>query len=269
MKKKLYNVECKALDKPNTIAATFSTSDVDRHGDMVLQNWDLSQFVKNPVILNSHNSFDASEVIGKAVQIGVKDNKLEGEIEFAVDANPKAKVIYDLYAGGFLKAFSVGFIPKQMDDNGIITYSELLEISAVSVPANAMALAKAKGIDVDALGDTEVEEEKEVETTEETTETVETTESTEEVVETDAQNDQGDTENKETIETSTTEEDNQEEVQSTDEDVDIEPEAKLLNAVQALRKEYQGRNFAEEQKNKIKTIINRTIKDLIKDKKSL
>lgn len=154
-------VEVKSIDKElGTLEAIFSTQDVDRHGDIVLQDgWDLSMFKKNPVILNSHNYGDAADVIGKASNVKVEGKKLQGKITFAVNENPKAKVIFDLYAGGFLNAFSVGFIPKKFKENKdgstdwyTIEESELLEVSAVSVPANARALAKAKGIDTDVLG---------------------------------------------------------------------------------------------------------------------
>jgi len=153
-------VEIKSVNKDmGTLDAIFSTQDVDRHGDVVMQEgWDLKHFKKNPVILNSHNYGDATEVIGKASNVKIEDGKLVGKITFAVAENPKAKVIFDLYAGGFLSAFSVGFIPKKFKENKdgskdwwTIEEAELLEVSAVSVPANARALAKAKGIDVDEL----------------------------------------------------------------------------------------------------------------------
>ncbi len=153
-------VEVKSIDKDaGTLEAIFSTQDVDRHGDIVLQEgWDLVNFKRNPVILNSHNYQDAAEVIGKASGVKVEGKKLTGKITFAVDENPKAKVIFDLYAGGFLSAFSVGFIPTNFKENKdgstdwfTIAEAELLEVSAVSVPANARALAKAKGIDIDML----------------------------------------------------------------------------------------------------------------------
>ncbi len=154
-------VTIKEVDTTNNILeAIFSTADEDRHGDIVMQNWDLKSFKKNPVILNSHNYGDATEVIGKTLKIGVSDGQLAGKIQFAVNENPKAKIIFDLYAGGFLNAFSVGFIPKEFDDKGKILKSELLEVSAVSVPANAYALAKQKGIDVDKLYDDGAEDDK-------------------------------------------------------------------------------------------------------------
>jgi hypothetical protein len=155
MNKKLYellNIKIKGVEEETfTLEAIFSTEDEDRHGDIVRQNWDLKQFKKNPVILNSHNYWSATDVIGKAEKIGVKNGQLEGKIKFAVEENPIAKIIFDLYKGGFLNAFSVGFIPKEFSDKGEILKSELLEISAVSVPANAMALAKSAGIDLKPL----------------------------------------------------------------------------------------------------------------------
>lgn len=145
-------VEIKGVDEEKaTLEAIFSTANEDRHGDVVLQNWDLKNFQANPVILNSHNYYDATEVIGRAIDIRVEDNKLQGKIEFAVNANPKAKIIYELYKGKFMKAFSVGFLVKKWNDLGQMLENELLEISAVSIPANAFALAKAKGIEVDKL----------------------------------------------------------------------------------------------------------------------
>jgi hypothetical protein len=152
MKEKLYkilDVKVKSVNEDNaTLEAIFSTEDEDRHGDIVRQNWDLKSFKKNPVILNSHNYWSATDVIGKAEKIGIKNGKLEGKIKFAVEENPIAKIIFDLYKGGFLSAFSVGFIPKEFSDKGEIIKSELLEVSAVSVPANAYALAKSAGIDI-------------------------------------------------------------------------------------------------------------------------
>ena len=155
MKKKvieLFNVELKAINTEKfTLDAIFSSNKTDRHGDVVQQNFDLKNFKKNPVILNSHSYGDATEVIGKASRVSVKEGALQGTIEFAVKENPKAKIIFDLYAGGFLNAFSIGFIPLDMNAKGEISKSELLEVSAVSVPANAMALAKAKGINIEKL----------------------------------------------------------------------------------------------------------------------
>lgn len=177
MKEKQYlklNIQLKGVDEERkSLRAVFSTPDVDRHGDVVVQNWDLNNYNQNPVILNSHSYHDATEVIGKAENVGLVNGKLEGDIIFAVDENPKAKIIFDLYKGKFLSAFSVGFIPLDFNERGEISKAELLEVSAVAVPANAMALAKAKGIEVEDAG-LEIEEKSEEEEPEEQLEEVET-----------------------------------------------------------------------------------------------
>jgi len=163
-------IEIKSIDvNKNSLEAIFSTESSDRHGDVVVQDgWDLKNFNKNPVILNSHNYGDATEVIGKAINPRIENKKLVGEIIFAVNENPKAKIVFDLYAGGFLNAFSVGFIPKKFEQNkdgttnwNKILEAELLEVSAVSVPANALALAKEKGIEIEKLLDDKNDENKE------------------------------------------------------------------------------------------------------------
>ena len=161
---KILETRLTSVDKDkSTIEFIFSTADVDRHGSVIEQDWDLKKFKTNPVFINSHQYHDAAEVIGKINKIGVKDGMLQGRVQFAVEENPKAKVIFELYAGEYLNAASVGFIPKEFAQVGKsgeeerITKSELLEISAVSVPSNSMALAKQRGIDVDKLR-TEIED---------------------------------------------------------------------------------------------------------------
>lgn len=203
-------LEVKGIDKENsTLTMIASTQGVDRHGDTVMQSgWDLKPFIKNPVILNSHKHNDATEVIARAENIRIegkgKRAKLIMDWVFAVDENPKAQIIFDLYAGKFLHASSVGFIvrkfaekPDGSRDWFVIEEAELLEVSAVSVPANAMALAKAKGIDTDALDEEDVEEEEEVEETETEKETTEEETETEEPEEEENQEDDIDEENQE------------------------------------------------------------------------
>lgn len=123
----------------NKFHAIFSTAAEDRHGDIVMQEWDLKAYKKNPVYLDSHNYDSIEHIIGRVENIAVKDGKLQGDIVFALD-NPKGKLAYDLVKGGFLNTNSVGFIPKKFDDKGKILESELLENSGVAVPANYQAL---------------------------------------------------------------------------------------------------------------------------------
>lgn len=186
-------IEVKSIDKENhTLTMVASTQDVDRHGDTIIQSgWILDQFAKNPVILNSHRYDDATEVIANATRTEIvgkgKRSKLEQDWRFAVEENPKAKIIFDLYAAGFLHASSVGFIPREFKEEKdgstdwwTIEKAELLEVSAVSVPANAMALAKAKGIEVEKLGIKQNDDEEDDETIDEISESDEVSSADEE-----------------------------------------------------------------------------------------
>lgn len=77
------------------------------------------------------------------------------KVEFADAATyPFADTVFNLYKGGFLRAVSVGFMPLEhpraiRDENNDhvtgweFTNQELLELSAVPVPANPEAVARA------------------------------------------------------------------------------------------------------------------------------
>lgn len=130
-------------DKP-IFHAIFSTAGEDRHGDIVEQSWELKSFKKNPVYLDSHNYDSIVHILGRVSGLKVtgegKKQKLEGNVEFMLE-NPKGALAAMMAEKGFLNASSVGFIPLEFDEKtGNIVHSELLEISAVSVPANAEAL---------------------------------------------------------------------------------------------------------------------------------
>ncbi len=125
----------------NKFYFTFSTPTEDRHRDVVEQKFKLTNYKKNPVLLDSHSYDSITDIIGRVVKIGIKDNSLKGSVEFALD-NPKGMIAYKLAEGGFLNATSIGFIPLKFDskDSNKIIESELLEISCVAVPANPEAL---------------------------------------------------------------------------------------------------------------------------------
>lgn len=134
-----------------------STNDPDRHGDVVEQNWELRDFRKNPVFLFQHDS--SSLPIGKISKIWTSDDKTK---TFAkAEATPEgmddlADKVWKFIKTGFLNAVSVGFMPVEdpqprRDKNGdFVGYTfpknALLELSAVSVPAAAGALAIARSL---------------------------------------------------------------------------------------------------------------------------
>ena len=122
-----------------TIIAT--TDDIDRDGDIVMPGGvsNLDKYLKdNPVILFGHNY--TQPPVGKAVDGRVGDKSIELDIEFA-DTEFGREVKY-LYDNGFMNSFSIGFIPKDskvVEGQWYWTEWELLEVSAVPVPANSAA----------------------------------------------------------------------------------------------------------------------------------
>lgn len=149
----------KAVDEDRrAVRFCFSDGSVDRVGDTIDPNgWDTTQFMANPVALWAHNSWDLP--IGRASNLAVELERLMGDIEFAPpEVYEFADTIYRMVKGGYLNAVSVGFQPieyKFVENDpsrgwGIdFLRQELLEISVCPVPANANALAeaRAKGID--------------------------------------------------------------------------------------------------------------------------
>ena len=117
----------------------------------------LNRFKRNPVILDSHDRFTTDAVVGRAVETRVEDSELVVIVEFA--KTPRAENAWQLVAGGFLRALSVGFIPLKIktvqpdetDSSGaveikgpaeIVQQWELYEISVVPVPADMDAVRR-------------------------------------------------------------------------------------------------------------------------------
>lgn len=134
-----------------------SDSTIDRYQETIeASGWKLENYRKNPVFQNSHKYGDVLFTLGKSLVTEVRSGKLFQRIAFATEVNPVAKIAHGLYQGGFLNAVSVGFIPIKWENgnngkdgtngtNGTnyrrkYLEQELLELSAVAVPANPNAL---------------------------------------------------------------------------------------------------------------------------------
>lgn len=130
-----------------------STDDVDRMGDIVEPDGiDLANYRKNPVILWAHDYY--TPPIGSAMWIRRQEHGLLAKPRWAsTDFAQQIKLLYD---EGHLRAWSIGFLVKEWeritakDDDGNdkltgyrYTKTELLEFSAVPVPANPEALSEA------------------------------------------------------------------------------------------------------------------------------
>lgn len=160
-----FDTEVKEKDGSDgrTLLFTISTASVDRMGDTIkLDGWELDNYRKNPVVLFGHDA--SAPPIAKAPRVWTEDGALKAEAQFVPADNPAigrfAEGILQLYKGGFMSATSVGFSPKQYafteDPSrrfGIdFLKQELLEYSAVPVPANAEALIEGRAAGIDVTG---------------------------------------------------------------------------------------------------------------------
>lgn len=158
-------------DKKNTVDLPIETKDlgersvqfsiskevVDRDGDILRAGGvDFSNYMKNAVFLGFHNPHDFP--LGKVTKFWVEGDSVKAIVYFPTleelssdpeNASEKAKLVdftYHCYKTGMLNAVSVGFIPLEWTETKTgydITKWELLEFSAVAVPANQDAIAEA------------------------------------------------------------------------------------------------------------------------------
>ena len=138
------------------IEAIIASDSLDRHGDILdIAGLDLTKYKANPVVAWAHKYDEPA--IAQTVKITKSDGKVVARMKFAIAEYDFARTIYNLYKGGYMRAFSIGFIALEIDDTDFPTFvytkSEMLEYSAVLIPANADALmlAKQKGIDTGKL----------------------------------------------------------------------------------------------------------------------
>lgn len=159
--KKDLPIETKDLGE-RMVQFTISKEVVDRDGDILRAGGvDFTNYMKNAVFLGFHNSRDFP--LGKVTKFWVEGNAVKAIVYFPTIeelssdptlASEKAKLVdftYHCYKTGMLNAVSVGFIPLEWEEikDGKLTTGwdikkwELLEFSAVAVPANQDAIAEA------------------------------------------------------------------------------------------------------------------------------
>jgi HK97 family phage prohead protease len=136
-----------------TVEVIASTEAVDSHGTVLVQDWNLERFARNPVVLWAHNAtLGMDELpIGRCTRCEVVNGQLEATIQFAgADVNPRAEQVFQAYRQGYLRAVSVGFYPhsyrwEMREDVEVLVLSqnELFELSCVPVGSNPDALARA------------------------------------------------------------------------------------------------------------------------------
>jgi|ERR1043166_1343104 HK97 family phage prohead protease len=135
----------------HTIDFRSSDATLDRYQEIItVAGWHLDTYRKNPVFQNAHCYGSLADTIGKSLITEIRGDHLYQRVQFAVEENPLARVAYNLYKGGFLNTVSVGFIPLRWEDGTQHTpfrrkyvEQELIEVSAVSIPANPNAVSLA------------------------------------------------------------------------------------------------------------------------------
>jgi hypothetical protein len=113
-----------------------SNEALDRYHEIIVaEGWRLDNYRRNPVFQNTHQYGDIIFTLGKALITEVRTvagrPALYQRIEFAVAANPMARIAYALYRDKFLNAVSVGFIPIRWQE------ADGTERSARSLPHGA------------------------------------------------------------------------------------------------------------------------------------
>lgn len=124
------------------IPFVISTSGVKRDGlDLNPANFIFNNFMRNPVVLWSHDMMGFSNPpIGRVTSLTVEDDRILADIVFD-SGDPFAANVERKYRNGFLNAVSISWNTTRGTEGGVeIITHELLEVSAVTVPADPDAL---------------------------------------------------------------------------------------------------------------------------------
>lgn len=138
----------KEASREGVIPFILTTKSVDRDSEVVLPlGANTDSFKQNPVFVWVHDIRNKPP-IGKLLTdtFVITEDYFKSDVEFDLN-DPFAKMIYNKYKNGFLNAGSIRFTPTKLADpifpnqkGATIAEWELLEFSAVPVPANPNAL---------------------------------------------------------------------------------------------------------------------------------
>lgn len=155
MHRALFQTQTTPQTSSRTVDVVASTPAPDSYGRIVVQDWDLSRFEANPVVLWNHGmsgglfgggSDDSTLPIGFATNVRVEDGALKATLNFVDEkANPIAEKVYQGFLQGSLRAVSVGWDAEEAtydeaSDTLTLAQNKLIEISAVALPANPEAV---------------------------------------------------------------------------------------------------------------------------------
>lgn len=144
-------------EEDRTLDFVISDESEDRDEDIIsVDGWDFTNYMKNPVVLFAHNYHAPAVAMGNP---RIEGKKVKSLTKFASpDEYAFADTLYKLYKGGYMRATSVGFLPREWTENRNsrgynFLKQELLEYSLVPVPSNPNAIQEAaqKGIHIQPL----------------------------------------------------------------------------------------------------------------------
>jgi HK97 family phage prohead protease len=151
--RKFYVADLKEINTDaRTVDAYITTGARDRDNEILKpEGWDLSFYMKNPVVLYGHNYNILPDgtipVTGHNESIGLDSKGLVAKTKY--NETKIGTQVFNLRKSGDLRAYSVGFIPLEWVDadgkeNARRTYSKqvLLEYSDVIIPCNPEALQR-------------------------------------------------------------------------------------------------------------------------------
>ena len=146
----------KAIDtEASTVDFVINSGGVDlMHEELNPMGCDFADFMRNPVVLWAHD--DWSPPIAKALNMELDpDEGVLSTAKFAVDLDPFAARVFQLYEHEYLHGVSVRFLPtetvrydedsKERKERGVrVRYEKwrLLEYSPVPIPCDPSALAR-------------------------------------------------------------------------------------------------------------------------------
>lgn len=132
-----------------TIQGFANKATVDRGDEVIaVDAWELDNYRNNPIILFNHGMDTLGGTpVGKAIDIKQTKDGLFLKVKMSNSQAPGIKMVRELVEERILRAFSVGFSPKQtdtIDRDGrkikLIKKAELFEVSIVGVPMNQDSL---------------------------------------------------------------------------------------------------------------------------------
>lgn len=142
-------VEPTILDEEERrVRGIVSTDQIDAYNTVVEPDGArVSGYMNYASVLFNH---DSGSLIGNAEEVLERNSSIEAEWKFLPEGvSELADQVWELYKGGWLNGYSIGFVPLEWEDDTIdgldivrFTEWEMKEFSITSVPANAGALAR-------------------------------------------------------------------------------------------------------------------------------